>query len=63
MQILRCSEQRLFQRSCGWYYGATQNAASVADRMYEQYTRTKQYPAFVVAFSQAVCRNGGSNMN
>jgi hypothetical protein len=61
MQILRCSQQTLFVRSYGWYYGAAQNCKSVADQYYIQYVQTKQYPLFVLAFSQAVRRNGGDS--
>jgi hypothetical protein len=60
MQILRCSQQTLFVRSYGWYYGAPQNCKNVADQYYAEYVRTKQYPAFVLAFSQAIRLNGGS---
>jgi hypothetical protein len=59
MQVLRCSQQTLFVRSYGWYYGASPNCKSVADQYYTQYVRTKQYPHFVLAFSEAVRRAGG----
>ena len=32
MQILRCSQQTLFVRSYGWYYGSPQNCKNVADQ-------------------------------
>jgi hypothetical protein len=58
MQILKCDEQNLFRRAYGWFYGSVHNVEAAANHLYDKYRQERTYPHAVLAFAQAVRRNG-----